>query len=180
MSIWEFIDAFSKMQQNWLDFEAPGIFSRKVNLEYKATSEQPWVLFDCLNNKKYSFVVHELQFGSREGNREALYWHLTAPKKKVELRGYVNYFYPNRGSLRGYLSVPEDYHRIGVQVCSGGILKLKSQEALYEDLLPISNMITSYILMKQKMESAGQDSNLGKVGLQPTGVTTVPPAHTNQ
>jgi hypothetical protein len=176
----QFGKAIIKYEQNLisnhLDFESGGILSKPVSLEYRVQGHQPWAIFECLENEAYNFAVHELQFGVMEGNSAAVYWILASKEKKVEFQGFANRLYPHIGLLRGYLSVPKDNYKMGIQVRKGGILKLKTQKELIEDSLEAFNIIEPMILSFKKKElSTGQDSNLGKVGLQPTGVTTVPP-----
>jgi hypothetical protein len=141
----ERIDPWVRFIENGVNFEFRGLLTKRVGLDYSVIHQQPWALFDCTNDKKYSFRIHELQFGLEEGNKEAAYW-LTA-QKKARLEGHAGLFYPRFGLLRGYLSVPEDCHKIGVQVKSGSVAMLRTQKQLNEDIFALGDALCNTILI---------------------------------
>ena len=113
-------------------FENKDIFSRIIFLSYKAISEQPWLYFNCLEKDKYSFKIHDLEM-----ENESMLWHLAAQKdEKVEFEGFLTL-----GSLRGYLTVPEENYKIGVVVKSGRIRKLIGKEELEKTDRPSLSLI---------------------------------------
>lgn len=115
-------DSFIKHLRYHGLFENKDLFSRRICLNYKAISEQPWLYFNCLEEDKHSFKIHNLEMN------ESMLWHLAAQKdEKVEFEGFLTL-----GSLRGYLAVPEENYKIGVVVRSGRIEKLINQKELEE------------------------------------------------
>ncbi|MCK5149735.1 hypothetical protein KAJ87_02325 [Candidatus Pacearchaeota archaeon] len=148
-----------QMWKDESDFEKAGIFSKKISLDYKAKSNQPWLSLECVQNDRFSFQVHDLELGEKE----APYWQLAGQKKKeMKFEGFVNRLYNKGiGYLRGYLKVPEDNREIGIFVKEGRIIKLKSGEEIFENkvkflspiLTNLESLITPEALLENKKES---------------------------
>jgi len=119
-----------EMIRNLSDFEHQGIMSRKLDLEYKATSKQPWLYFTHPTDERLSFRIHELEFGTED----AIHWNTRAQKQGViEFSGFVhNFFNWGIGTLRGYLKSSEPYYRTGLIIKNGRIQRVVSQEQLNE------------------------------------------------
>lgn len=119
-----------EMIRNLSDFEHQGIMSRKVDLEYEATSKQPWLYFTHPSDERLSFRVHELEFGATD----AIYWNTRAQKEGViEFSGFAHKFFNwGIGTLRGYLKSSEPFYRTGLIVKDGRMQRVVSQEQLNE------------------------------------------------
>jgi len=132
------------------EFYHKGLFSKKVSLNYEAVSNQPWVGFNCKENNKYSFRIHDLEIGEKE----LIYWHGSAQKnKEIKFNGFENIFsYFGDAKLRGILSIPEDNQRLGIYMEKGRINKLKTQEQLYGDETNALVMFFSLIENHDKKE----------------------------
>ena len=79
-------------------------------------------------------------------------------QKKARLEGHAGLLYPRFGLLRGYLSVPEDYHKIGVQVKSGGVVMLRTQKQLNDDIFVLGDTLCNTILIPSFEEYQAQAS----------------------
>ena len=131
-------------------FEEGGIFSKKISLNYKAISKQPWLNFNCLEKDKYSFRIHELEMGD-----EAMLWHVAAQQnKKVNFQGFLTF-----GNLRGYLTIPRENYKIGVLVNSGRIEKLVNQKE-FDDLLNTTFYMAAFTGGLHKSKHLENSSNL--------------------
>jgi len=123
-----------KALQYYSIFEGGGILSKKVSLNYKATSKQPWTHFFCKAREKYSFVIHELEMDPSE----SMLWHLAVQQdEKVNFQGFLTF-----GKLRGYLTIPEKNYKIGVLIKSGRIEKLVNQKELEKTNSEFSALIS--------------------------------------
>ena len=135
------------------DFEDRGlVLSKKVSLRYSAVNQQPWLYFDCLDHRRYSFQVHELELGQSE----APYWFMVAAKKdkNIRLEGFVNKMYSRGlGSLIGYLEVPEDHHMIGVIIVGDRVHKIRTQEQIRECTSCFISSLSYILKLKEEVES---------------------------
>jgi len=105
-----------------------GVLSKPLNLNYKISSDDPWVNFDCMDDGRFSFQTHSLELGSDE----ACYWHLAGQRgDEAEFEGFTSYLSPKRrGSLRGYLSSKKDHHELGISARNGRVNKVLTQEQM--------------------------------------------------
>lgn len=126
-----------------LDYQSGGILSRKVHLDYNAVNCNGWMAFINNEDKRYSFVISDIQLGEGEAN----FWHDNVKEESpVSLDGYVSRLYCRKlGFIRGYLTIPEKDHKMGVVVYKGIVLRGVSDDYIrgYHQLIDnhLSNMV---------------------------------------
>jgi len=129
-----------------------GLLSKRVSLNYEGISRPPWLHLNCLDDVKFDFKIHELEFKEWEW----VYWHIDAKKnKKFTLEGSVNYFYPKSGLLKGYLKSEGKAQRIGIYITDGRVWKIKPSEEIMEEAANLMFMLTRTMQLDKYFEKAG-------------------------
>ncbi len=136
-------------------FEQPGILSKKVTLNYRGESRQPWLDMICLEDEKYSFKAHELELGPKE----AVYWNLAAQHgKEIVFEGYKDMFYSSGlGKLRGYLSLKDGYPKTGLWIKKGRVRRVRPKEEMNRGLPSDVVPAPLQFLDKKNLESFLED-----------------------
>lgn len=129
--------------KDFIDFDQGGLFCKKISLEYKAKSIQPWVVFNCKSDPRLSFQVHDLELKETD----AAYWHLTAQsKKKITFNGFIHQLYHlGFGNLSGYMENKNESYQTGMSIRNGRVQRVRTQEELDENSLGLFSLI-GYIL----------------------------------
>jgi|TARA_Y100000310_G_scaffold244826_1_gene249724 hypothetical protein len=135
-------------------FDLEGVFSNKISLNYKATSEQPWIFFDCIDNDMFSFKAHDLHL-----REDSLSWHLAAQRnKKIKFEGFVNKLYHlDIGSLRGDMTMYGGFRDLGVLIKKGKVINLRRKEEIEDNYGIIFSSLIGYIEYKRSLEEKSSE-----------------------
>ena len=114
-------------------FERKGLFSKKITINYKADSCDPWLHFNYPPDEDLSFRVHNLEFG-KERQDEATFLHMAVQRgKDVTFNGFINRLHIlGFKRIRGYLEVPSEHYKLGVVVNKGRVTELRTTKEIYE------------------------------------------------
>ncbi|MEK6891010.1 MAG: hypothetical protein AABX03_02635 [Nanoarchaeota archaeon] len=129
--VFDFADDMHKIFESFSNihyFNHKGLLSKKVSLDYEIKGDQPWIDFHCSQNKLYNFSVHNLELKTFD---EAIYWQMAAQSgKKAKLDGFLSSLFNfGMGNLKGYLSMPEESHKIGITINNKGrITRIQTTE----------------------------------------------------
>ena len=114
-------------------FERKGLLSKRIKINYKADSYDPWLNFNHPSDEDLSFRIHNLEFGN-ERQGEAAFLHTAIQRgKDIEFKGFINRLHIlGFKRIRGYLEVPSEHYRIGVVVNKGRVTELMTTKEISE------------------------------------------------
>jgi len=151
--IYDIYQEFWQSFQDIYDFERGGILSKEISLEYNIVSDQPHLNFNCKKDKEFSFRVHDLELGTTP--EEAYFWHSVAQRgEAAKFNGFINMGYPLiKGSLRGILSVDKEFHRLGVLIRDGRIIKKRNNEEMNKSVCVFIGAIAAHLDSLEKVQN---------------------------
>jgi hypothetical protein len=162
MGLFEEFEAYNKLAKfcqdcnDFRSFNCRSLLYKKINLDYSAASDQPWLYFNCKDNEKYSFKIHDLQL-----KEDSTYWHLAAQrKKKAVFNGFISHFYDlGIGTLRGYISPKDEMsynQRLGVYVRAGKVIGTRTEKEIYESMHSLTSIVVGLIKCEKRLEKAAK------------------------
>ncbi len=119
--------------------------SKSVSLDYDLRNQQPWIYFDCQSDSNLSFRAHNLELGLDE----AIFWGMAAQEsEEAKFEGFINplHFF-GRKTIRGYMSIPKKFRKIGLIVKNGRVQRVKTWDELMEDAADFLIPLCQYLGM---------------------------------
>jgi len=137
----DIIRSFMKPIDDYFDYGCRSLLSKKISLEYGVISEEDKIFFrKDGDHRKVSLILRDSMIDNIE---ESDYWHSVAKQgKKAKFDGYYGVDFvglvckPHRVIfLKGYISVPEDNHKMGICIGAGNRKLKPDKEPLRDDRL---------------------------------------------
>ncbi len=129
----EFLEAAREMFYHHSLLERKGLLSKRIEIDYKAGSYDPWLHFNHPSDEDLSFRIHNLEFGM-ERQDEAAFLHTAVQRgKEVRFNGFISIIhFLGSKRIRGYLEVPSEHYKLGLVVNNGRVTELITSRESYE------------------------------------------------
>jgi len=138
-------------------FIAGGPLSKKIKINYKVGSYDPWLHFIHPSDDDLSFRIHNLEFG-KDGQCEAAFLHTATQRgKEIIFNGFMNRLhFLGFKRIRGYIEVPIDHYRMGIVANKGRIEELVTAQKMGEIASKIMGPLAAALYFEEQKSQIRQ------------------------